>query len=72
MSRCSSLLPDEAVFANFRRQCLSTDSWLKKYDSSGMQVWIEVPAKKDKCGPKIHKIKVGLTLTRDSVGTRVL
>lgn len=67
-----SLLPDEAVFANFRRQCLSTDGWLKKYDSSGMQVWMEVPAKKEKGAPKIHKIKVSLTLTRHPARTGVL
>lgn len=54
----SSILPDEAVFADFRRQCLSADNWVNKYDSNGMQVWVEVPAKKENRGPKIHKIKV--------------
>lgn len=54
----SSILPDEAVFADFRGQCLSTDNWVNKYDSNGMQVWVEVPIKKEKRGPKIHKIKV--------------
>lgn len=54
----SSILPDEAVFADFRRQCLSTDNWVNKYDSNGMQVWVEVPAKKENRGPKVHKIKV--------------
>lgn len=56
--KMSSILPDEAVFADFRRQCLSADSWVNKYDSNGMQVWVEVPAKKEKRGPKIHKIRV--------------
>lgn len=57
----SSILPDEAHFSDFRRQCLSTDNWVKKYDSDGMQVWVEVsPKKKPKNGPKVHKIKVGL------------
>lgn len=56
--KMSSILPDEAVFADFRRQCLSTDNWVNKYDSNGMQVWVEVPAKKENRGPKIHKIKV--------------
>lgn len=57
-SKMSSILPDEAVFADFRRQCLSTDNWVNKYDSNGMQVWVEVPTKKENRGPKIHKIKV--------------
>lgn len=58
--KMSSILPDEAVFADFRRQCLSADNWVNKYDSNGMQVWVEVPAKKEKRGPKIHKIRVSL------------
>lgn len=56
--KMSTILPDEAVFVDFRRQCLSTDNWVNKYDSNGMQVWVEVPAKKENRGPKIHKIKV--------------
>lgn len=58
MSLRSSILPDDGVFTDFRRQCLSTDNWVNKYDSHGMQVWVELPAKKEKRGPKIHKIKV--------------
>lgn len=59
MSR-SSILPDEAHFSDFRRQCLSTDNWVNKYDSDGMRVWVEIPPKKKaKNGPKVHKIKVG-------------
>lgn len=55
----SRILPDEAHFSDFRRQCLSTDNWVNKYDSDGMQVWVEMPPKnKHKNGPKIHKIKV--------------
>ncbi len=53
-----ALLPDEAVFADFKRQCISKDNWSNKYDSNGMQVWIEVPSKKGNHGPKVHKIKV--------------
>lgn len=56
--KMSTILPDEAVFVDFRRQCLSTDNWVNKYDSNGMQVWVEVPAKKENRGPQIHKIKV--------------
>lgn len=60
MSR-SSILPDEEHFSDFRGQCLATDNWVKKYDSEGMTVWVEIPPKKKaKSGPKVHKIKVGL------------
>lgn len=58
MSVRPRILPDEALFADFRKQCLSTDNWLNKYDNSGMQVWVEVPNKKDNNAPKVHKIKV--------------
>lgn len=58
MSR-PSILPDEAVFADFRKQCLSVDNWQKKYDNNDMQVWVEhLQAKKGKQAPKVHKIKV--------------
>ncbi len=57
----SSILPDEAVFADFRKQCLSADNWVNKYDNNGMQVWVEVP-KKGNRGPKVHKIKVSSPL----------
>lgn len=60
MSLSSSILPDEAVFADFRRQCLSTDNWVNKYDNHGMQVWVEVPPKNETRGPKTHKIKVSV------------
>ena len=65
------ILPDGATFADFRKQCLSTDNWLNKYDKNEMQVWVEhPPASKGNHVPKIHKIKVspasgrrGLALT---------
>eukprot|EP00066_Takifugu_rubripes_P005881 XP_003970238.1 PREDICTED: PCTP-like protein [Takifugu rubripes] len=65
----SSILPDEAVFADFRRQCLSTDNWVNKYDSNGMQVWVEVPAKKENRGSKIHKIKCKIVIRDVSAAT---
>ncbi|CAG09805.1 unnamed protein product, partial [Tetraodon nigroviridis] len=65
----SSILPDEAVFADFRRQCLSTDNWANKYDSSGMQVWVEVPAKNENRGRKIHKIKCKMVIKDVSAAT---
>lgn len=57
----SSILPDKAVFADFKHQCLSTDNWLRKYDDSGMQVWVEQSPTNNVKGnnvSKVHKIKV--------------
>uniref|UniRef100_A0A3Q0RU99 START domain-containing protein 10 n=1 Tax=Amphilophus citrinellus TaxID=61819 RepID=A0A3Q0RU99_AMPCI len=63
MSRRSSILPDKVVFEDFKNQCLATDSWLKKYDNNGMQVWVEVRAvDKGNYVPKIHKIKCKITV----------
>ena len=54
-----SILPDEADFADFRKQCLSTDNWSSKYDKNGMQVLVEAsPTNKGNPVPKVHKIKV--------------
>ncbi|XP_075902697.1 START domain containing 14 isoform X2 [Nelusetta ayraudi] len=59
----SSILPDEAQFSDFKRQCLSTDNWVNKYDSDGMRVWVEIPPKKKaKNGPKVHKIKCQMAI----------
>ncbi|XP_030252738.1 START domain containing 14 [Sparus aurata] len=69
MSIHSCILPDEKVFADFRQQCLSSDNWVNKYDNSGMQVWVEVPAKKGKQGPKVHKIKCTMPITDVSAAT---
>lgn len=58
----ASILPDEAVFGQFRKQCSSTDNWRNKYDKNGMQVWVEVPpvdTEGQKSPTKIHMIKVG-------------
>lgn len=61
MSRVSNILPDEAVFDDFKKQCLATDNWQNKYDNNGMQVWIEVRAvNKGNHAPKVHKMKVSL------------
>ncbi|XP_075959073.1 START domain containing 14 [Anarhichas minor] len=58
-----SILPDETAFADFRKQCLSTDNWSNKYDTNGMQVWVEnSPANKGTNGPKVHKIKCQMTI----------
>lgn len=54
-----SILPDEATFAEFKKQCLSTDNWANKYDKYGMKVWVESPpADKGNNVARVHKIKV--------------
>ena len=63
----ASILPDEAAFSDFRNQCVSTDNWVKKYDKNNMQVWVEVPAKKKKGAPKIHKVKVSSTPNKHTI-----
>ncbi|XP_028272430.1 START domain containing 14 [Parambassis ranga] len=66
----SSILPDEVAFADFKKQCLSTENWLNKYDSNGMQVWVEVnPANKGNHVPKVHKIKCKMTIKDVSAAT---
>ncbi|XP_054647655.1 START domain containing 14 [Dunckerocampus dactyliophorus] len=59
----SSILPDESAFTDFKNQCLSTDKWHSKYNSHGMQVWIEIPTEKEHhVGPKIHKLKCKIAI----------
>ncbi|XP_029626918.1 START domain-containing protein 10 [Salmo trutta] len=75
MSRIlSGIIPDEAVFADFRRQALSTDNWYSKYDKNGMEVWVEVaPVASSPQGnkniPKVHKIKCRMTIKDVSAAT---
>ncbi|XP_029020301.1 START domain containing 14 [Betta splendens] len=66
-----SILPDQAMFDDFKRQCLSTDNWFKKYDDSGMQVWIEQYPTNNKGNsvPKVHKIKCKITISDVSAAT---
>ncbi|XP_056295729.1 START domain containing 14 [Pseudoliparis swirei] len=65
-----SILPNEAAFADFREQCLSTDNWFNKYDRQGMQVWVEgSPAIKGNDVPKVHKIKCKMTINDVSAAT---
>ena len=66
MSRRASVLPDDGVFSDFRKQCLATENWHKKYDKNDMQVWVEFVPKQQqviKSASKIHKIKVSLLCT---------
>lgn len=64
MSLGSEIIPGEAVFSDFRRQCLATENWLNKYSKNGMEVWVEVPALSNSPQgnknnySKVHKIKV--------------
>ncbi|XP_071254759.1 START domain-containing protein 10-like [Salvelinus alpinus] len=74
MSRVlSGIIPDEAVFADFRRQALSTDNWYSKYDKNGMEVWVEVAPVTSPQGaknvPKVHKIKCRMTIKDVSAAT---
>ncbi|XP_068446610.1 START domain containing 14 [Clinocottus analis] len=65
-----SILPDKAAFADFRKQCLSTDNWSNKYDKHGMQVWVEGSlANKGNNVPKVHKIKCKMTIKDVSAAT---
>lgn len=62
MSRASGIVPDESMLNEFKRQCLSTENWLSKYDKNGMEVWVEVAPLSSQGNKgnysKIHKIKV--------------
>lgn len=56
----SNILPDDSVFSDFRKQCLSTENWLNKYDKHDTQVWMEMPPadiKTNNNRSKVHKIK---------------
>ncbi|XP_076005215.1 START domain containing 14 [Genypterus blacodes] len=67
----ASILPDEAFFAEFRKQCLSTENWSNKYEKNGMQVWIEVPpvTSTKRNTQKIHKIKCKMVVKDVSAAT---
>lgn len=63
MSRGSGIIPDESMFNEFKRQCLSTENWLNKYDKNDMEVWVEVAPLSTSTSnkgnlAKVHKIKV--------------
>ncbi|XP_055034708.1 START domain containing 14 [Misgurnus anguillicaudatus] len=68
MSRRSGIIPDESTFNDFKRQCLSTENWISKYDKNGMEVWVEgapLSATQGNKGnnSKVHKIKCRITIT---------
>lgn len=63
MSRGSGIIPDEFMFNEFKRQCLSTENWLNKYNKNDMEVWVEGPPLSTSTSnkvnlSKVHKIKV--------------
>uniref|UniRef100_A0A3P9J6B8 START domain-containing protein 10 n=1 Tax=Oryzias latipes TaxID=8090 RepID=A0A3P9J6B8_ORYLA len=64
----ASILPDDEVFADFRRQCLSAENcWQSKYNKNDMQVWIENPPPNS--APKVHKIRCKMTIKDVSAAT---
>ncbi|XP_018589345.1 START domain containing 14 [Scleropages formosus] len=68
----SEVIPDDAVFADFRRQCLSTENWIKKYDKNGMEVWVETLMATENNrnqGLKVHKIKCCMVIKDVSAAT---
>ncbi|XP_056624986.1 START domain containing 14 [Triplophysa dalaica] len=73
MSRGSGIIPDESMFNEFKRQCLSTENWLSKYDKNGMEVWVEVAPVSSQGNKgnnsKIHKIKCRITIDDVSAAT---
>ncbi|XP_050983547.1 START domain containing 14 isoform X2 [Labeo rohita] len=74
MSRSSGIIPDEFMFNEFKRQCLSTENWLSKYDKNDMEVWVEVAplsASTNNKGnySKVHKIKCRINIKDVSAAT---
>jgi len=72
MSRRASVLPDDGLFSDFRKQCLATENWHKKYDKNDMQVWVEFVPKQQqviKAASKVHKIKCKMTIKDVSAAT---
>ncbi|KAL4631574.1 PCTP-like protein [Arapaima gigas] len=68
----SGVIPDDAVFADFRRQCLSTENWFKKYEKNDMEVWIETPSVTENNrnhGSKVQKIKCRMVIRDVSAAT---
>lgn len=64
-----SILPDDAVFKDFKDQCSSMDNWVNKYDKHGMQVSIEVSPKNKGNVPKVHKIRCKMLIKDVSAAT---
>ncbi|KAL6480192.1 hypothetical protein MHYP_G00112250 [Metynnis hypsauchen] len=74
MSLGSGIIPDESVFAELRRQCMSTENWQNKYNKNGMEVWVEVPPSINSQGnktslSKVHKVKCKIAISDVSAAT---
>lgn len=69
MTKQPSILPDDAAFADFKKQCSSGGNWSNKYDKNDMQVWVEVPSSKTNNPHKVHKIKCKMTIKDVSAST---
>lgn len=74
MSRGSGIIPDEFMFNEFKRQCLSTENWHKKYDKNDMEVWVEGPPLSTSTSnkvnlSKVHKIKCRMNIKDVSAAT---
>ncbi|XP_076148645.1 START domain containing 14 [Alosa pseudoharengus] len=74
MSQGGNILPDDKVFADFRKQCWAMDNWHSKYDKNGMEVWVETPSVTSSHGSKnkpqkVHKIKCRMTIADVSAET---
>ncbi|KAM9741584.1 START domain containing 14 [Menidia menidia] len=70
MSGPESILPGDAAFADFKKQCLASENWHSKYDNNGMQVWVEGQTpNKGNYVPKIHKIKCKMVIKDVSAAT---
>ncbi|KAM9471147.1 START domain containing 14 [Clarias gariepinus] len=75
MSFGSEIIPGEASFSDFRRQCLATENWLNKYNKNGMEVWVEVPPLNNSPQgnknhySKVHKVKCKIAINDVSAAT---
>ncbi|KAI5630043.1 START domain containing 14 isoform X1, partial [Silurus asotus] len=75
MSRGSEIIPGEALFTDFRRQCLSTENWVNKYSKNEMEVWVEMPTLNSSPQinknnySKVHKVKCKIAINDVSAAT---
>ncbi|TSQ81018.1 START domain-containing protein 10 [Bagarius yarrelli] len=75
MSLGSGIIPGDALFSDFRRQCLSTENWMNNYSKNGMEVWVEVPPLTNppqmnkNSYSKVHKIRCQLAINDVSAAT---
>ncbi|KAF5895385.1 ras-related protein Rab-41 isoform X1, partial [Clarias magur] len=74
-SKEDKIIPGEALFSDFKRQCLATENWLNKYNKNGMEVWVEVPPLNNSPQgnknhySKVHKVKCKIAINDVSAAT---